>query len=68
MCCVFSLDPSADGCARRLPSPALPPPPSCVPSPTSPEAGLIYVQGLLLVLRTLLTDHISRLEGRAGRW
>ena len=45
-----------------------PPPSSCVPSPTSPEAGLIYVQGILLVLRTLLTDNISRLEGRAGRW
>lgn len=46
------------------------PPPrrSCVPGPLSPEAGLIYGQGVLLVARTLLTDHISWLEGRAGRW
>lgn len=41
---------------------------SCVPSVFSAEAGLIYAQGLLLVLRTLLSDYVSRLEGRAGRW
>lgn len=41
---------------------------SCVPGPLTPEAGLIYAQGVLLVARTLLTDHISWLEGRAGRW
>ena len=29
---------------------------SCVPSAVSPEAGLIYLQGVLLVSRTLLTD------------
>ena len=28
----------------------------------------MYGQGLLLVLRTLLTDYVSRLEGQAGRW
>ena len=42
-------------------------PHSCVPSPTSPEAGLIALQGALLVSRTLLTDYISRIEARAGR-
>jgi len=41
--------------------------PSCVPSVLSPEAALIAVQGALLVSRTLLTDHISRIEARAGR-
>lgn len=41
---------------------------SCVPSAVSPEAGLIYVQGVLLVLRTLLSDYVSKLEGRAARW
>ena len=40
---------------------------SCVPSPFSPEAGLIAFQGLLLISRTLLTDQISRIEARAGR-
>lgn len=40
---------------------------SCVPSPTSPEAGLIALQGALLVSRTLLTDYISRIEAHAGR-
>lgn len=41
---------------------------SCVPGPLSLEAGLIYGQGVLLLLRTLLTDQVSHLEGRAGRW
>ena len=41
---------------------------SCIPGPLSAEAGLVYGQGLLLVLRTLLTDYVSRLEGQAGRW
>lgn len=41
---------------------------SCVPGPLSAEAALIYLQSALLVVRTLLTDHISQLEGRAGRW
>ena len=41
---------------------------SCVPSPLSAEAGLIYTQSVLLILRSLLTEYISRLEGRAGRW
>ncbi|KAL4452337.1 hypothetical protein ABPG75_007999 [Micractinium tetrahymenae] len=40
----------------------------CVPSVLSPEAGLIYAQGALLVLRTLLSDYVSKLEGRAARW
>ncbi|PSC72069.1 ABC transporter D family [Micractinium conductrix] len=40
----------------------------CVPSPLSAEAGLIYTQSVLLILRSLLTEYISRLEGRAGRW
>ncbi|KAL4450021.1 hypothetical protein ABPG77_010690 [Micractinium sp. CCAP 211/92] len=40
----------------------------CVPGVFSPEAGLIYVQGGLLVLRTLLSDYVSKLEGRAARW
>jgi ATP-binding cassette subfamily D (ALD) protein 3 len=39
-----------------------------VPSPFSFEAGLIYGQGVLLVLRSLLTEYISRLEGMGGRW
>lgn len=41
---------------------------SCVPGPLSAEAGLIYAQGALLVARTLLTDYVSLIEGRAGRW
>ncbi len=40
---------------------------SCVPSPFSKEAGLILLQGCLLVSRTLLTDYISRVEGYCGR-
>jgi len=53
--------------APRLPcSPA--PRCSCVPGPLSAEAGLIYAQGALLVARTLLTDYVSWIEGRAGRW
>ncbi|KAI7844147.1 hypothetical protein COHA_002282 [Chlorella ohadii] len=40
----------------------------CVPGPLSAEAGLIYAQGALLVARTLLTDYVSWIEGRAGRW
>ncbi len=39
-----------------------------MPGVFSPEAGLIYVQGGLLVLRTLLSDYVSKLEGRAARW
>lgn len=39
----------------------------CVPGVFSPEAGLIAVQGALLVSRTLLTDYISRIEAKAGR-
>jgi len=38
----------------------------CVPSPFSKEAGLILIQGILLVSRTLLTDLISRIEGWSG--
>lgn len=41
---------------------------SCVPGPLSAEAGLIYAQGALLVARSLLTDYLSIIEGRAGRW
>ena len=41
---------------------------SCVPSATSPEAGLIGLQALLLISRTLMTDHITRVEGRAARF
>lgn len=40
----------------------------CVPSPFCAEAGLIYVQGVLLVLRSLITELMSRLEGYGGRW
>lgn len=40
----------------------------CVPSFFSYEAGLIYFQTILLVGRSLLTDYVSRLEGKAGRW
>ncbi|PRW57208.1 ABC transporter D family [Chlorella sorokiniana] len=40
----------------------------CVPGPLSAEAGLIYAQGALLVARSLLTDYLSLIEGRAGRW
>lgn len=40
----------------------------CVPGIFTAEAGLIAGQGALLVLRTLLSDYVSKLEGRAGRW
>ena len=40
---------------------------SCVPGLLSREAGLIAIQGVLLVSRTWLTDHISKIEARAGR-
>eukprot|EP00193_Tetraselmis_chui_P021604 CAMPEP_0177786864 /NCGR_PEP_ID=MMETSP0491_2-20121128/21161_1 /TAXON_ID=63592 /ORGANISM="Tetraselmis chuii, Strain PLY429" /LENGTH=369 /DNA_ID=CAMNT_0019308125 /DNA_START=54 /DNA_END=1161 /DNA_ORIENTATION=+ len=39
----------------------------CVPSVFSKEAGLIAVQGALLISRTLLTEFVSSLEGRVGR-
>jgi len=38
----------------------------CVPSLASKEAGLVLLQGLLLVSRTLLTDLIARIEGDSG--
>ena len=38
-----------------------------MPSLLSPEAGLVGLQACLLVSRTYLTDHISRIEARAGR-
>lgn len=38
----------------------------CVPSALSREGLLVLVQGALLVSRTLLTDYISRIEGRCG--
>mmetsp|Transcript_28926 Transcript_28926/g.85644 ORF Transcript_28926/g.85644 Transcript_28926/m.85644 type:complete len:765 (-) Transcript_28926:338-2632(-) len=38
----------------------------CIPSVFSKEAGLIAIQTLLLVSRTLLTDWIARIEGQAG--
>lgn len=41
---------------------------SCIPSPLCYEAGLVYVQGVLLVSRTLLTEYVAFLEGRIGRW
>lgn len=40
----------------------------CIPGPLSAEAGLVYLQGLLLVARTVLSDGISRIEGQAGRY
>ena len=40
---------------------------SCVPGPLSREAGLVLLQGCLLVSRTLLTDYISRVEGYCGK-
>mmetsp|Transcript_27157 Transcript_27157/g.68274 ORF Transcript_27157/g.68274 Transcript_27157/m.68274 type:complete len:690 (-) Transcript_27157:56-2125(-) len=39
----------------------------CVPGLFSKEAGLIAIQGALLVSRTLLTEAVSSLEGRVGR-
>lgn len=38
----------------------------CVPGIASPEAGLVILQGLLLLSRTLLSDYIARLEGICG--
>ena len=38
----------------------------CVPSWRSKEAGLILVQGLLLVSRTVLSEKISEVEGRGA--
>jgi hypothetical protein len=38
-----------------------------VPSPFSREALLVLLQGGLLVSRTLLTEHIARVEGFCGR-
>lgn len=35
----------------------------CVPGPLTKEAALVFIQGLLLCSRTLLSDRISRLEG-----
>mmetsp|Transcript_29019 Transcript_29019/g.81751 ORF Transcript_29019/g.81751 Transcript_29019/m.81751 type:complete len:694 (-) Transcript_29019:246-2327(-) len=39
----------------------------CVPSIWSKEAGLIFLQGTLLISRTILTEVVSTLEGRVGR-
>ena len=51
----------------RLSGPSLPSRPlSCVPSVFSREAMLIGAQTGLLVLRTLLTDWIARVEGLSG--
>jgi hypothetical protein len=58
------LIPTPAACNAALPCPLR----SCIPGPLGAEAGLVYGQGLLLVLRTLLTDYVSRLEGQAGRW
>ena len=38
-----------------------------IPSATSPEALLIYAQTCCLVMRTLLTDVATRVEGGVGR-
>ena len=38
----------------------------CVPSWRSKEAGLVLVQGLLLVSRTVLSEKISEIEGRGA--
>lgn len=48
-------------------SPATCPGCSCVPGVWSQEMALIVAQGCLLVSRTWLTDHISKIEARAGR-
>lgn len=40
----------------------------CVPSAFSQESGLIAIQACLLLSRTWLTDYISRIEARAGRY
>lgn len=55
-------------CSCIMPTSTHPPTCSCVPGPLSAEAGLIYAQGALLVARSLLTDYLSIIEGRAGRW
>lgn len=39
----------------------------CIPGPTSREAGLVILQGFLLLSRTLLSDYIARLEGTCGQ-
>jgi len=39
----------------------------CVPGPFSSEAGLIYAQTALLIVRTLLTDWSAQIEGGVGR-
>lgn len=38
----------------------------CIPGPTSKEAGFVVLQGLLLGLRTILSDRIAALEGRCA--
>jgi ABC-type uncharacterized transport system fused permease/ATPase subunit len=40
----------------------------CVPTPWCAEARLIYLQSALLVVRTLLTDLSTRIEGGVGRY
>ena len=40
----------------------------CVPGLLTREFGLISAQGVLLLSRTWLTDYISRIEARAGRY
>lgn len=40
----------------------------CVPGVLSAESGLIGIQACLLLSRTWLTDYISRIEARAGRY
>ncbi|DBB16523.1 TPA: hypothetical protein ACH3X3_014788 [Trebouxia sp. C0006] len=40
----------------------------CVPGILSAESGLIGIQACLLLSRTWLTDYISRIEARAGRY
>lgn len=41
---------------------------SCIPGVLSAESGLIGIQACLLLSRTWLTDYISRIEARAGRY
>ncbi|KAL3151953.1 hypothetical protein ABBQ32_001078 [Trebouxia sp. C0010 RCD-2024] len=40
----------------------------CIPSVLCVESGLIGIQACLLLSRTWLTDYISRIEARAGRY
>ena len=40
----------------------------CVPSLFSIEMGVIFAQGCLLVSRTFISDAISKIEARAGRY